>query len=63
MDTEGSEVHIMELPAPIKAEKGAEFTFTVRDAASCSGNCIAVRWAGREAGQLGEVAPTTRWVH
>ncbi|EFN58575.1 hypothetical protein CHLNCDRAFT_34199 [Chlorella variabilis] len=44
MDTEGSEVHIMDLPSPIKAEKGAEFTFTVRDAATCAANCFAVSY-------------------
>ena len=43
MDTEGSEVHISDLPAPIKADKAAEFTFTVRDPASCGPNCFAVR--------------------
>lgn len=43
MDTEGSEVHIMDLPAPIKADKAAEFVFTVRDPASCGPNCFAVR--------------------
>lgn len=45
MDTEGSEVHISDLPAPIKADKAAEFLFTVRDPASCGPNCFAVRWA------------------
>ncbi|PRW56169.1 Pyruvate kinase isozyme chloroplastic isoform A [Chlorella sorokiniana] len=44
MDTEGSEVHIMDLPAPIKADKAAEFTFTVRDPASCGPNCFAVSY-------------------
>jgi hypothetical protein len=43
MDTEGSEVHIMDLSSPIAAEKGQEFTFTVRDPSTCSGNCLAVR--------------------
>ncbi len=43
MDTEGSEVHISDLPAPIKADKSAEFVFTVRDPASCGPNCFAVR--------------------
>jgi len=31
VDTEGSEVHTGELQKPLKAETGAEFTFTVRD--------------------------------
>lgn len=31
VDTEGSEVHTGEVPKPLKAETGAEFTFTVRD--------------------------------
>ena len=31
VDTEGSEVHTGELQKPLKAEVGAEFTFTVRD--------------------------------
>lgn len=31
VDTEGSEVHTGELARPLKAEVGAEFTFTVRD--------------------------------
>ncbi|KAI7838140.1 hypothetical protein COHA_008071 [Chlorella ohadii] len=44
MDTEGSEVHISDLPAPIKADKAAEFTFTVRDPASCGPNCFAVSY-------------------
>lgn len=35
----------MDLAAPIKADKGEEFTFTVRDATSCTGNCLAVRSA------------------
>lgn len=43
MDTEGSEVHINDLPGPIKAEKGQEFTFTVRDASQCAGDCFSVR--------------------
>ena len=47
MDTEGSEVHISDLPAPVKAEAGAEFTFTVRDAACATDNCFAVRWGAR----------------
>ncbi len=44
MDTEGSEVHINDLPGPIKAEKGQEFTFTVRAPAQCTGDCFSVRW-------------------
>jgi hypothetical protein len=44
MDTEGSEVHIMTLDQPIKAEAGAEFVFTIREPASCSGNNIAVSY-------------------
>jgi len=31
VDTEGSEVHTNELEKPIKAEKGQEYTFTIRD--------------------------------
>jgi pyruvate kinase len=31
VDTEGSEVHTNELDQPIKAEVGAEYTFTIRD--------------------------------
>ncbi|KAL4457632.1 hypothetical protein ABPG75_012497 [Micractinium tetrahymenae] len=44
MDTEGSEVHISDLPGPIKAEKGQEFTFTVRGASQCAGNCFSVSY-------------------
>lgn len=45
MDTEGSEVHINDLPGPIKAEKGQQFTFTVREPSQRSGDCFSVRWA------------------
>lgn len=44
MDTEGSEVHTMSLPSPLKAESGDELTFTVRDPASCSANTIGVSY-------------------
>ena len=46
MDTEGSEVHLMALAAPVKAAAGQEFTFTVRDPAGCSGPVIAVSYDG-----------------
>lgn len=50
MDTEGSEVHINDLPAPVKADKAAEFSFSVRDPASCGPNCFSVRCTGQGRG-------------
>lgn len=57
MDTEGSEVHINDLPAPVKADKAAEFSFSVRDPASCGPNCFSVRcveWMQRSAGHAAQ---------
>lgn len=44
LDTEGSEVHTMELAEPLKAEIGDEFVFTVRDPSTCSGPVISVSY-------------------
>lgn len=46
IDTEGSEVHTNELEEPIKAEKGQEYTFTVRDLASIKGPAFRVNYDG-----------------
>ncbi|KAL6782593.1 hypothetical protein ACKKBG_A07405 [Auxenochlorella protothecoides x Auxenochlorella symbiontica] len=42
MDTQGSEVHIMEMAAPLKAETGQELVFTVRDPAASLGDDAAI---------------------
>lgn len=54
MDTEGSEVHIGDLPAPFKAEKGVQCTFTVRDPAACTDHAFGVSYdAFAEDAQVG----------
>eukprot|EP00884_Botryococcus_braunii_P014952 jgi/Botrbrau1/23458/Bobra.106_1s0014.1 len=44
VDTEGSEVHTSALETPLKAEPGAEFTFTIRDPTSVGPNAIGVSY-------------------
>ncbi|KAK9817658.1 hypothetical protein WJX72_000267 [[Myrmecia] bisecta] len=44
LDTEGSEVHLNEIPEPIKAEVGEEYVFTIRDPSVLEGNAIGVSY-------------------